>query len=71
MHTVNVEAILHYITLTNYDIVNDTETTSNHITINMRTKYKKENTNNTIVYTKHRSYITLYNTHSLLYCNDT
>ena len=37
---------------------------SNHITINIGTNYKKEN-NNTIVYTKLRSYITLYNTYLL------
>ena len=39
--------------------------TSNHININMRAKYKKENTNNLFIYTKHRSYITLYNTYFL------
>ena len=39
--------------------------TSNHITINMGAKYKKKKQNNTIVYTKLRSYITLYNTYLL------
>ena len=34
---------------------------NNHINISMETKYKKEK-NNTIVYTKLRSYIILYNT---------
>ena len=43
LYTLNLEVILHYITLTSYDIVNDIETTSNHIIINMETKYKKEN----------------------------
>ena len=38
--------------------------TSNDITINMGTKYKIKQ-NNTIVYTKLRSYITLYNTYFL------
>ena len=33
--------------------------------INMGAKYRKENTNNTILYTKCRSYITLYNTFSI------
>ena len=31
----------------------------------MGTKYRKEKQNNTIVYTKLRSYITLYKTYSL------
>ena len=39
--------------------------TSNHITIKMGAKYKKENTNNSIVYTKRRSYIKLYKTYWL------
>ena len=37
---------------------------NNHITINMGTKYKIKQ-NNKIVYTKLRSYITLYNTYFL------
>ena len=43
LYTLNVEVILHSITLSLYDTVNDTETIINHITINMRTKYKKVN----------------------------
>ena len=42
--------------------------TSKHININMGAKYKKENTNNSIIYTKCRGYITLYNTYRLWYC---
>ena len=38
--------------------------TNNDININIGTKYKKK-TNNTIVYTKLRSYITLHNTYQL------
>ena len=41
------------------------EMTIYHITINMGTRYNKEKQNNTIVYTKLRSYITLYNTYFL------
>ena len=37
---------------------------NNHITINIGTKYKIKQIN-TIVYTKLRSYIRLYNTYSL------
>ena len=44
LYTLNVEVILHYITLTAYDIGNDVhiETRSNYITTNMRAKNKKE-----------------------------
>ena len=65
LYTLNLEVILHYMTPTSYVIVNDIEMTRNHININMGGKCKKENTNNSIIYTKCRSYITLYNTYSL------
>ena len=50
LYTLKLEVILHYITLTSYDIANKTrnryreiETRSNDINIHMRTKYTKEN----------------------------
>ena len=57
LYTLNVKVILHYITLTGCDMVNDTEITCNHITKNMWARYKKENII-TLLYTLNRSYIT-------------
>ena len=45
--------------------------TSNHITINIGAKYTKKKQNNTIVYTKLRSYITYITLTSYDIVNDT